>query len=153
MLVSRICQKEGAESVVAPRSHGHFMCVMSTCGFISGVYCYRAGFYVLSASPFLTYASSINYWRYPVYGTRRNIDILFVTSSLALHSVLSLKIDNMKVHYLYLTPIVAALYSISWLFYKRKYYWSSTIAHGAIHVVANVMNILFYKALSEKYLR
>jgi len=154
MLVSQVFQKRRSDRViqVVPLCHGYFMCVMSTCCLIAGIHCYRTGFYALSISPLMTYASSINYWRNPVYGIRRNIDICFVTSSLALHSTISLQIDNMRLHYLYLTPMVTILYCISWLFYKYEHYWCATIAHGWIHIIANTMNVMFYNGLSKAYL-
>ncbi len=140
------------DPLFVPLHHRYFMCFVSNCCLIAGIHCYRRGFYALSASPLMTYASSINYWRNPVYGTRRNIDIFFVTGSLTLHTILSLKIDNMRVHYLYLTPIVTLLYCTSWVFYRHNHYWCSTLAHGAIHVVANIMNVMLYEGLSKALL-
>ena len=50
--------------------------------------------------------------------------------------------------YCYVTPISGLLYSISWLLHKNQFLWSSTIAHGMIHVVGNLGNVLLYKGLS-----
>lgn len=124
---------------------------MSSLSFLSGVYAIKRKLYALSCSPLIVFGTSVNYWRNPTYGLRRNIDIFFVVSSLSLHMYLSLQPKDTCISnnylYCYVTPISGLLYSISWLLHKNQFLWSSTIAHGMIHVVGNLGNVLLYKGL------
>jgi hypothetical protein len=139
------------DEYIVPLEHGYYMCIMSSLSFLSGVYAIKRQLYALSFSPLIVFGTSINYWRKPTYGLRRNIDIFFVISSLSLHTYLSLQPKNTCItnyYYYYVTPISGGLlYTISWLLHKNKFLWPSTIAHGMIHIVANLSNVLLYKGL------
>jgi accessory gene regulator protein AgrB len=139
------------DEYIVPVEHGYYMCIMSSLSFLAGVYAIKQKLYALSFSPLIVFGTSVNYWRKPTYGLRRNIDIFFVVSSLSLHTYLSLQPKDMCINnyrYCYVTPISGILYGISWLLHKNQFLWPSTIAHGMIHVAGNIGNVLLYKGLS-----
>jgi len=145
--------KEVKEEYIVPIDHSYYMCIISSLSFISGVYAIKQQLYAISASPLIVFSTSINYWRKPTYGLRRNIDIFCVISSLSLHMYLSLQQKdtcniNTNYRYCYLAPISVLLYTTSWILHKNHYFWGSTITHSMIHVVANICNVILYNKLS-----
>lgn len=129
---------------------GYYMCIISLLTFLSSIYKIEQKLYIVSASTLIVFGTSINYWRKPIYGLRRNVDIFFVICSLSLHIYISLQSKDMGVnnyYYCYITIISILLYLISWLLYKKQYFWGSTIAHSIIHMISNLNNVLLYKRI------
>ena len=78
-----------------------------------------------------------------MYDWRRTTDIIFVFIALSTHILHSIKAQN-RALYSYITAIAFFFYPISWYLLKKKYVWSSTIAHGMIHIVAEIANVILY---------
>ena len=59
--------------------------VFSSCFFLYPIYIgFSCQLYIYSIPLFVSWAASVNYWRYPRYSIRRNTDIVFSTISCAL---------------------------------------------------------------------
>ena len=108
---------------------------------------YYYSLYPLTYSTFLVLLSSINYWRYPVKGLRRNIDITMVLISLILHLYYSYSFCYTE--YLYLLGVDFLFYYISSFLRKRDYYWLSCKFHLLVHLTTNINNIFLYQHIEN----
>jgi hypothetical protein len=131
---------------IIPLEHGYYMCIISSLSLLSGIYALKKGIYNLAAVPIGVWLTSINYWHYPVYSWRRNLDIIYVSSALTYQICNSFSNKNIG-YYCLLTGFAISFYPVSWLLYKKKYMWSSTIAHSMIHIFGSIANVILYSGL------
>jgi hypothetical protein len=135
---------------VIPKSHSRYICVMSICSVISASYAVKQNLFHMSIGPFTIFLSSINYWRKPVYGFRRNFDIGCSLFSLTYHILCSIKMQRAFL-YCSIMTIACLCWPLSWYMYNKKYFWTSTIIHGLIHVIGNIGNFaLIYGPICPK---
>jgi len=125
---------------IVPKSHSRYMCVMSFCSAISGSYAIQQRLIHLSIGPFTIFLTSINYWRKPVYGFRRNFDMVCCFIALSYHILCCIKMQSAFM-YCSITTIASICWPLSWYMYNKKHFWTSTIIHSLIHVIANIANI------------
>ena len=128
--------------------------------FLSSIYALHCECYDLAAVPGGVFLTSVNYWRNPVYGWRRNLDMSYVAAALtyqnyrAYHllspsspssssSSSSSQLPALLTYYT-LMGIGIGCYSLSVHLYKKKDIWSSTYVHCMVHVLANIANVLLY---------
>ena len=109
----------------------------------SSAYAVYRGHYDLALVPGGVFMTSINYWRLPTYGWRRNLDIACVWSALIYQSVRAYSMPN-AVPYYRVMGIALLLYPASIYLYKKKCYWGSTYAHSMLHIIANIGNVVLY---------
>ncbi len=133
---------------ILPTSHCNFLRAMSGLTFMCGLYGFYKNQYMLATFPFVVVVTSLNYWRKPNYGWRRNIDIATVITGLSLYLYTSFKTNQQRMYGANIC-ICGGLYGLSWYLYKKGYNWLSTISHGSIYVVLNTANALLYQGLSE----
>ena len=64
--------------------HEHYSCIfrVSFLSFLSSIYALYCGVYDLAIVPGGVFLTSVNYWRYPIHGWRRNLDMGYVASAL-----------------------------------------------------------------------
>ena len=135
-----------SDEFIVPLEHGYYMCIISSLSLLSGIYALKKRVYNLAAVPIGVWLTSINYWRYPVHSWRRNLDIIYVSSALTYQVCNSCSNKNID-YYCFFTGLAIAFYPVSWLLYKKKYLWSSTIAHSMIHIFGNIANVVLYSGL------
>lgn len=109
----------------------------------SSVYAICNGHYTISLVPAGVFMTSINYWRKPDYSWRRYLDMVYVKAALAYQLYRAAGSHN-RVPYYSLMVVAVGLYPVGLYYYRKKQYWYSTYAHCALHVVANVANIVLY---------
>ena len=109
-----------------------------TCSY--ALYC---GHYDLAIIPGGVFITSVNYWRLPVYGWRRNLDIAYVCGAIIYQNIRAYNMSN-AVPYYYLMGIGSLFYLLSNYLHKKKCYWGSTYTHCMLHVAANLANIVLY---------
>jgi hypothetical protein len=100
-------------------------------------------YYLNTLSIFSVFLTSINYWRYPIKGFRRNIDIMMVGLSIAYNSYYVY--DCAYGHY-YISMIILGImiYIFSGLLYTKKYLGLSTLLHCKVHLLSNIANYLLF---------
>ncbi len=114
--------------------------------FVSAFSCAYAayrGHYDIAIVPCSVLLTSLNYWRLPTYGWRRNLDIACVCSGLIYQNIRAYRLSN-AVPYYYLMGTASLLYPMSVYFYKKKCYWWSTYVHCMLHIIANIGNVVLY---------
>ena len=94
-------------------------------------------------SVFSVFLTSINYWKHPIKGFRRNIDIMMVCLSIAYNSYYVY--DCIYGHY-YINMIILgiAIYIFSGFLYTKKYLGLSTLLHCNVHLLSNIANYLLF---------
>ena len=125
---------------IIPKANGKYICIISFFCAISATYAVKEGLYNLSIGPFGVFITSINYWRKPVYGLRRNIDITAAFSALMYNILYSIRVKHATMYCTILT-IAVLCWPLSWILYNKKYIWASTILHSMVHVIANIGNV------------
>jgi len=132
-----------SDEFIVPLEHGYYMCIMSSLSFLSGIYAVKKKLYNLAMVPIGVWLTSINYWHFPIYSWRRNLDITYVTLALTYQVCKSYSSKNIK-QYCLITGLGISFYPLSWYLYKKKYLWSSTIAHSMIHIFGSLANVILY---------
>lgn len=123
---------------------------LSFISFFSFMYALYCECYDLAAVPGGVFLTSINYWREPVYGWRRNLDMSYVACALiyqnyrAYHLLSSPSQMPALLTYYTLMGVGMMCYSLSVHLYKKKDIWSSTYVHCLVHLLANTANVLLY---------
>ena len=91
------------------------------------------------------YATSLNYWRFPLMSSRRRtIDTVVAKSSIAYHLYLSLHTTNRVLTTL---PILtgSGLYVASFYLYEKKYVKSAAVCHCLLHALVSIGASMTYK--------
>lgn len=102
---------------------------------------YYYGMYTIMMMPLSVWITSLNYWRHPIYGWRRNLDISVVLSGVCyqLYYVSSCKYN---VYVLTCTFSGTCCYILSWVFTFKKHENISCLFHCGVHLLAN-LSLLF----------
>ena len=133
---------------------------ISFISFLSSIYAIQCECYDLAAVPGGVFLTSINYWREPVYGWRRNLDMSYVACALiyqtyrAYHLLSSSSSSSSSqsqalLAYYTLMGIGMGCYCLSLHLYKKKDIWSSTYVHCLVHVLANSANVVLYSGIRD----
>jgi len=133
-------------AAVVPRAQALLMYHLSWIGFFTGlVGCYsdKIG---LGLGTCVGSLIAQNYWRDPVYGWRRNLDIVWIQLLIWTHAWHVLRSDNSPVmlQYVVIQMLGALLYAASWQCQRRGVIWAATFAHGAVHLCANGSLLIYY---------
>jgi hypothetical protein len=132
--------------LIVPLDHGYYMCIMASIGLLSGIYALKRGNYGFAVGPLGLWLTSVNYWRYPTYGLRRNIDICWCL--IALFG--ALQYSYISIHGLtwrYIMAISLLFYPFGWILYIYEYFWMATIVHSMLHVFPNLANVILASGL------
>ena len=138
-------------NTLVPVDHFTFMWRLSWGILISSFYAAYRGYYDCAALTFCVFVTSINYWRNPVYGLRRNIDITAAVLTCGYQTYKSFSIES-GMYYRIGLSIALMMYPISWMVYKNNL-WLSTILHGCLHIIGNISNCILYVGESRFPLR
>jgi hypothetical protein len=138
------------DGMILPIDQSRYLWKTSWLSLLSGSYGIYMKHYDLAVIPLGVFITSLNYWRKPIYGWRRNIDITYVTIGLLYQLNTSFYADNKtKTLYFLLSLLSATLYPISIITFKKSM-WISTIIHSGIHIIGNISNIILYNGNIKK---
>lgn len=130
---------------ICPLLHSNYLLVISTTSFISGAYAICQGLTHLSIVPLGVWVTSINYWRNPVYGWRRNLDLTYVPFALTYQLY---RARNMPffTDYCIITGVAVMCYPVAWYLHTIGWAWGGIVAHSGIHVFGNIANLILYSS-------
>lgn len=114
----------------------------------SSIYAVHHKQYMLSLCPAGVFLTSINYWRKPEPSWRRNVDMSYVLFSL-FYQMYKAYGSTYGIQYYTLTLIAGSMYPLATYYSRQKLYWHSTYAHCALHIIANVANLVLYSGKIE----
>ena len=129
--------------ILPPTQH---MCifVVSFINIGPGCYAIYRGHYDLAFVPLGVLVTSINYWRNPVFvSKRRYIHMIYVQSALWYQIYRAYNAENVIPYYIILFTALSC-FPLSWHYHKKKQTWRGTILHGMVHIIATVSNMVLY---------
>jgi hypothetical protein len=97
--------------------------------------------FIVSSAVFLT---SINYWKNPIIGWRRNIDITTVTISCIYQSTKAFNSTNRDLYFIIILLCILCYAKAR----TTKNLNHSSLWHCSIHILANIANIILYNGLT-----
>ena len=131
-----------------PLPHAHFIWYCAWFSLPSAIYAYShpesAHFAIVPATVF---TSSLLYWRNPIRDSwRRTLDIAVLLSGVTYQTYYAYLYTNHTHTQIYAALIGAsnACYGLSNYLMTRGRIWSATYAHAAIHIIANMANLVLY---------
>lgn len=125
---------------IVPLSHALVLYHISRLSIITGVVGISYGKPVLGTGVLIGSALAQNYWRYPIYGWRRTLDIAWVQLLIWSHLWYVWPMPM----YVAIQAMGVAFYGVSWYYQKKGMFWTSTMYHGLIHLCANGSLLLYY---------
>jgi len=109
----------------------------------TAIYAFIKRKYDISAICFIVFITSLNHWRDPQFGFRRNLDIAAVCLGfmyIFLRAILN-NVRSLVFWTCYLAVVL--LFGVGWHIYDMGYVWESTYSHCLLHLCGNVAVVLF----------
>jgi len=128
---------------ICPPLHSKYLLVISMSSLISGAYAIRQGLLHLSIVPLGVWTTSINYWRNPVYGWRRNLDLTYVPLALTYQLYYSRSMIRFT-DYCVVSGVAILCYPVAWYLHTIGWAWGGIVAHSGIHIFGNIANLILY---------
>ena len=101
------------------------------------------GYYDTGLMVFAAFTTCLNYWRHPILGFRRNLDITVTSLSVTYNTYIASYCDNSHLYQMIaMTAIV--LYCIGGMFYNYNYVGFSTFLHCMAHLGALTCSYLLF---------
>lgn len=138
------CEKGLYNGLTSPRHHANLMLCVSLFCLPASFFAIYKEHYDLALVPFGVFLTSVNYWRHPTYGWRRNVDMFYVIAGLSWQIHRSTGFENGNL-YCVLLFTAMSFYPLSLRVHTRSM-WLSTIFHSMIHIMGNVSNIVLYSS-------
>ena len=93
------------------------------------------------------------YWRRPVRGWRRNLDMVWIQLLIWTHlwSVLTGEPVGVAAAYVGIQAAGAALYGVSWWFLAQGRLLEATACHAGVHAAANLSLLFLYLGVLERW--
>ena len=123
--------------------HYYYLTCTSNFTLISIYYSYKLGFYLETILTTCLLLTSLNYWRYPTLGFRRNLDRFVVVTSVSVQTI-HLRNQPSFYQYIFLSAFSISCYRISNYFKKKKMMNLNVFFHSMLHLLANVANLVLY---------
>jgi hypothetical protein len=140
------------EHWVVPLEYGQWIVYTSTLlippSFLHALFCNHL---ILSFYCFTGFFTSVIYWKKPLYGFRRNADILCMITALSTHLYSAWRTPAWKL-YISLVSIAASMYPISFYMQSKGFIRESMICHLVLHFFAFLSNnSLYYYTCPKEY--
>ncbi len=128
--------------LIMPKSHANYLFYTSFSSLIGSLYGVYKKQYINSLGIFLIFITSINYWKNPVYGWRRNIDMFTAILGLSINILNSF--DHPRCLYLNLLLFMSLMFYPFGFYFQHKSIHLSTLSHSFIHIFCNLVCISYY---------
>ena len=117
---------------------------------ISFLYAIKKQQFKLSIVPMSIFITSINHWRNPIIGWRRNLDIVTVYTGITYNIINAYYIPNNRNKLMYYCILSSSMscYPLSLYLYNNNNILLSTYSHVILHVLANISNLILYKTIN-----
>jgi len=132
---------------ILPKEHYTLIYKTSYGILLSFLYGLYRGYYRAAICPAAVCITSVNYWRYPVNGWRRYLDIAAVCTSLSYHLYIAYNAEHGRQYYIIIGS-AALTYPIGYYYQFKGDYWMSTYLHILLHALANIAAIVLYSGLT-----
>lgn len=113
--------------------------------FFTSIYALHSECYELAAVPGGVFLTSVNYWRRPTYGWRRNLDMGYVICAVIYQNYRAYYMTSSMVWWYYFFMFLGVVcYPVGVYLHKKNDLLGSTYVHCLLHLAANVANVLLY---------
>ena len=131
-----------AELQLLPEEYSQIIFTFSFLFGVTAIYAYAKKRYDISILLIFILITSLNYWRDPRWGFRRNVDI-FVTITASIYMFISaIVLHNISI-ISYMVLLVGIIsYLVGWYVHYKGHIFLSTLCHCTLHICANLA-ILF----------
>ena len=130
-------------NIIATKEQANILFYLSWLSFITGATGMYFGKPILGLLVWVGSIFAINYWKNPIYGWRRTIDIFWVQMLIILHTYYVWN-SPVRLRYFLIQFNGLCFYYISWYFHKKNCLWTSTLCHSVVNLSANSSLLLFY---------
>lgn len=130
------------DGLIIPADQSRFLWYVSWLSLPSGLYAVYRGYYDLAAVPLGVLLTSLNYWRYPDYSWRRNLDMSYVFLGMSWQIYRALDAEFSILYYVFLC-IGLLCYALSCRVLAKSV-WLSTVFHAFLHIFGNISNVILY---------
>ena len=136
--------KDGLYSgLILPPLHSNFILNLAWLSFFSGIYAISREHYTLAPVPLGVWATSLNYWRYPVaISIRRKVDIAYVHIGLIYQIYRSVN-SQYAIAYWIIISITCAFFPLGIALNKYSV-GLGTLCQDMVHIGGNIGNIVLY---------
>jgi len=117
-----------SDKPIMPIKHAQVIFYLSFLGFLTGLMGIYCGKKLLGFSVIIGALISINYWRFPNYGQRRTVDMLYMQYLVFIHSFYIWNTPMMPIFCLFMF-IGLIFYFMSWFYYEKNALLELTICH------------------------
>ena len=135
------------QPIFQPR-HSRILFAASWLFLLSGLYAAYQGHYDLAIGPTGIFATSINYWRHPIHGWRRNLDILIVWIATFYQLTRALTAQHGRIFYAGYA-IAFTCYPISNHYLSQGRHIESVTLHTLLHIFSNISSIILFSGSIE----
>ena len=133
--------------ILQPR-HSRILFGTSWLLLFTSAYAINQKHYDLAICPIGIFATSINYWRHPIRGWRRNMDILVVLVISCYQILRALTSQHARIFYTSYA-IAFSFYPISNYYYTKGRHAESVLFHALLHILGNISSIILYSGYIE----
>jgi hypothetical protein len=138
-------------ALTLPLPNAHFIWYCAWFSLPSAIYAYsHATSAHLAIVPASVWATSLLYWHNPIRDSwRRTLDIAVVLSGVTYQTYYAFRYAPSRTTPTYTALIVMSASCYGWSTYllTQGHIWPATFAHAAIHIVANLANLVLYEGL------
>lgn len=138
------------DGLIIPADQTRFLWYVSWISLPSGLYAVYRGHYDLAAVPLGVLLTSLNYWHYPNYSWRRNLDMSVVFFGMSWQIYRALDAEFSILYYVVLS-IALLCYALSCRVIAKSI-WLSTIFHAFLHIFGNISNLILYSGFIKPIL-
>lgn len=140
----------GKPVLVLPPQYSRRILMASSVMTISAVSAYRNGCYDNCALAMLVLSSSLNYWRHPIFGIRRSMDMVCAMGSLSYQVFFTSQKCTREARFAYWATVFCGcscyLAARHFSFRYRNFNVSSAF-HVGLHMFGNLGNLILYDSL------
>ena len=133
--------------IYQPR-HSRILLGASWLFLFTATYAAHQGHYDLAIGPTGIFATSINYWRHPIHGWRRNLDILIVGLATSYQLIRALTAQHSIIFYAGYA-IAFTCYPISNHYLAQGRHTESVTLHALLHLFSNISSIILFSGSIE----
>ncbi len=129
--------------LILKKTHSQWIYYLGWISFFNSLIGFYNGYYDTAFMIFSGFCSCINYWKYPIYGFRRNLDITVTSIAVSYNLMSVIYCQNAYLYYIIGLSSVA-LYLIGVVLYNQKNISMSTFIHCLSHIGAITCNYLLF---------
>jgi hypothetical protein len=139
---------EAQPPVLYHPKHSRIIWSASWLFFLTSIYAATQGHYDLAIGPAGIFATSLNYWRHPVHGCRRNFDIAVVWMATGYQLTRALTAQHSILFYAGYA-LAFSCYPLSNRLLHSNRHFESALLHACLHIFSNISSIVLFSGTIE----